>query len=170
VDLLIFTSFYLETDAISRCIRQRNIITFCANLGKVLRRPWTWLDKRSGKKPWAAHRNSKLAVAEKRRDRWRPKSLACSSFSDTKVTVRKEFVLADQTVNSAYYRDVLWRRRENVLRLRLELWRQSTACCIGPKISFWSDIATSSGNYGWLFVILHWIDASYVMQKFVTKI
>jgi hypothetical protein len=41
-------------------------------------------------------------------------------FFDIKGTVHKEFVLADQTVNSAYYCDVLRQLRETVLRLRLE--------------------------------------------------
>jgi hypothetical protein len=36
----------------------------------------------------------------------------------------KEFALAGQTVNSAYYCDVLRRLGENVRRLRPELWRQ----------------------------------------------
>jgi hypothetical protein len=35
-----------------------------------------------------------------------------------------EFVLAGQTVNSAYYYGVLRRMRENVRILRPELWRQ----------------------------------------------
>jgi hypothetical protein len=43
-------------------------------------------------------------------------------FVQAKGIVHKEFVLADQTVNSAYYYDVLQRLRENVLRLRPELW------------------------------------------------
>jgi hypothetical protein len=43
---------------------------------------------------------------------------------DIKGIVHKEFVLAGQTVNSAYYCDVLRRLRKNVRRLHLELWRQ----------------------------------------------
>jgi hypothetical protein len=35
--------------------------------------------------------------------------------------VHKEFVLASQTVNSSYYRDILRRLYENVRRLRPEL-------------------------------------------------
>jgi hypothetical protein len=41
---------------------------------------------------------------------------------DIKGIVHKEFVLAGQTVNSAYYCNVLWRMRENVQRLQTELW------------------------------------------------
>jgi hypothetical protein len=36
------------------------------------------------------------------------------SYSDIKGIVHTEFVLAGQTVNLAYYSDVLWRLRENV--------------------------------------------------------
>jgi hypothetical protein len=42
-------------------------------------------------------------------------------FFDIKGIVHKE----GQTVNSAYYCDVLWWLRENVRRLRAELWRQT---------------------------------------------
>jgi hypothetical protein len=45
-------------------------------------------------------------------------------FFDMKEIVHKEFVLAEQTVNSAYYCDILRRLRENVRRLRPELRRQ----------------------------------------------
>jgi sarcosine oxidase delta subunit len=49
---------------------------------------------------------------------------------DIKGNVHKEFVLKSQTVNSAYYCDALWRLRENGRRLRPELWRERTGCCI----------------------------------------
>jgi histone-lysine N-methyltransferase SETMAR len=45
-------------------------------------------------------------------------------FFDIKGTVHREFILAGQTVSSAYYCDVLRRLRENMLRLHLKLWRQ----------------------------------------------
>jgi hypothetical protein len=45
-------------------------------------------------------------------------------FFDFKGIVHEEFVLAGQTVNSAYYCDVLRRMHENVRRLRPELWQQ----------------------------------------------
>jgi hypothetical protein len=45
-------------------------------------------------------------------------------FFNIKGIVHKEFVLAGQTVNSAYYCDILRRLRENVRRLHPELWRQ----------------------------------------------
>jgi hypothetical protein len=43
-------------------------------------------------------------------------------FFDTKGTVQKEFVLASQTVSSAYYCDVLRRLRENVEEFGPKLW------------------------------------------------
>jgi hypothetical protein len=45
-------------------------------------------------------------------------------FFDIKGNVQNEFILTGQTVNSVYYRDVLQWLRENVRRLRPELWRQ----------------------------------------------
>jgi hypothetical protein len=95
----IFISFYLEScfgfDAISRWIRQRNSIKFCANLRMS---EIDWLDRRLG-------------------------SMLIISFN-IKEIVDKEFVLAGQTVNSVYYCDVLRRLLEDVRRLRLELCRQ----------------------------------------------
>jgi hypothetical protein len=46
-------------------------------------------------------------------------------FFDIKGIVYKEFILAGQTVNFAYYCDVLWRLRENVQILCPELWQQN---------------------------------------------
>jgi hypothetical protein len=46
-------------------------------------------------------------------------------FFETKRIAHKEFVQVGQTVNSAYYCDVLQRLRENVRRFRPELWRQN---------------------------------------------
>jgi hypothetical protein len=52
-------------------------------------------------------------------------------FYDIKVIVDKEFVLACQTVNSAYCCDFSRRLHQNVRRLRAELWGQKgTGCCI----------------------------------------
>jgi hypothetical protein len=45
-------------------------------------------------------------------------------FFDIEVIVHKEFVMANQTVISAYYRDALRRMLENVPRIRPELRRQ----------------------------------------------
>jgi hypothetical protein len=45
-------------------------------------------------------------------------------FFDIEGTVHKQLVLASQTVYSAYYCDASRRLRENVRRLRPELWRR----------------------------------------------
>jgi hypothetical protein len=44
------------------------------------------------------------------------------TFFDIKAIVHKEFALAGQTVNSAYYCDVLQQLHKNMRRLRCELW------------------------------------------------
>jgi hypothetical protein len=45
-------------------------------------------------------------------------------FFNIKGIVHKQFVLVGQTVNSAYYCKILRRLRENVRKLRSEIWRQ----------------------------------------------
>ena len=47
-------------------------------------------------------------------------------FFDQKKTVQKEFVPLGQTVNAAFYVEVLKRLRENVLRKRPDQWRNNT--------------------------------------------
>jgi hypothetical protein len=51
-------------------------------------------------------------------------------FFDIKGIVHKEIVLIGQTVNSAYYCDILWRLHENVQRLLPEFWQKTNGCCI----------------------------------------
>jgi hypothetical protein len=48
-------------------------------------------------------------------------------FFDFKGILQKEFVLVGQTVNSAYYCDVLRRLRENVAKTVPELWLQKNS-------------------------------------------
>jgi hypothetical protein len=100
----------------------------CKISDKVRRRPWQWLDKCPKKKAWAVHGAWMACSVQGRPRKTRQvKSKVKSTlilFFDIKGIVHKEFVLADQTVNSAYYCDVLRRLRENVKRLRPELWRQ----------------------------------------------
>jgi hypothetical protein len=45
-------------------------------------------------------------------------------FFDIRGIVHKEFIVEGQTFSSACQCDILWRLRENVQRLRPELWRQ----------------------------------------------
>jgi hypothetical protein len=59
-----------------------------------------------------------IRKVQTRRDRWRQARQVMSMLS-------KEFDLEGQTVNSAYYCDVLRRMRKDVRRLRPELWRQT---------------------------------------------
>jgi hypothetical protein len=89
--------------SVSGLIRFRNVsdkgtASNCVQISeKVQQRPWQSLDKRLGTKAWAVHEKSKFTEIEKRRDRWRARSRARSSFS---LTLRhKEFILADQKVN-----------------------------------------------------------------------
>jgi hypothetical protein len=79
-------------------------------------------DKRLGKKVRAVHGKSKLTETEKRRQ---VKSEARSMliiFFDIKGIVHKDFVLAGQTFNSAYYFDALWRLGEYVQTLVAKNW------------------------------------------------
>jgi hypothetical protein len=63
-------------DAISRRIRQRNVIKFSENFEKKVRwRPWQWLDSMSCTREVQTHRDRKM------QDRWRAKSRKCSSIS-----------------------------------------------------------------------------------------
>jgi hypothetical protein len=48
------------------------------------------------------------------------------TFFDVKGYVHKEFDPADQTINSAYYCEVLQRLPEKVRRLRANIWREKT--------------------------------------------
>jgi hypothetical protein len=51
-------------------------------------------------------------------------------FFDIEGIVHKRFVMAGQTVNSAYYRDTFQQLRENVQRLRPDLCDKRTGCRI----------------------------------------
>jgi hypothetical protein len=66
---------------------------------------------------------NKQALGKKAWDRKKARQVKSMfiSFFDIKGIVLKEFILAGQTVNSAFYCNALWRLRENVRRLRLEL-------------------------------------------------
>jgi hypothetical protein len=96
-----FTPFHLESciwaDTILFWIRQRNSIKFTTNLRKVRRRLWKWLDKteksETGEEQSQEHGYHFL---------WHRGS--------------QKFVLAVQTVNSAYYCDFLIWMSENVRR------------------------------------------------------
>jgi hypothetical protein len=86
-----FTPYYLEPctwpDAISRWIRQWNSIKFCENLGRNEKETLAVIRQAFGKDCMSRTRvfqwHDGFRANRKRRDRWRPKSRACSSFSLT---------------------------------------------------------------------------------------
>jgi hypothetical protein len=79
------------------------------------------LDKRSGKKrEGAEHGKAELTEIEKATQANSKVKSMLIMFLDIKGIVRREFVLAGQTVNSAYYCHDLWLMRENAQRLRSE--------------------------------------------------
>jgi hypothetical protein len=75
-------------------------------------------------------------------------------FCDIKWSAQKEFILAGQTVNCAYYCDVLWRLREK-RRLRRELWRQKNWLLHHDTAPSHSSFFTRqfSPKITWLFVL-----------------
>jgi hypothetical protein len=91
----------------------------------VLQRSSKLLNKRSGRKhePLKENPNSPRPKMG-RQVKSKLKSMLIIFF-DIKRIAHKEFVMTDQTVNSAYFSYVLQRMCENVWRLRPELWRQS---------------------------------------------
>jgi hypothetical protein len=83
---------------------------------KVRRRHRQWLENHSGKKAWVVHGKSKLTTERPKHLKSKIKSMLIIFF-DIMGIVHKEFILADQTVNSAYYSEVLLWLRENVRTL-----------------------------------------------------
>jgi hypothetical protein len=126
-DMLIFMSFYLESciwrDALSQWIRQRNSddATF---LSKVITGDESWIygydpETKQQSSQWKRPNSPRLKKARQ------VKSKVKSFSSFWRQADCSQYVLAGQTVNSAYYCDVLWRLRENMQRLRPKLWWQN---------------------------------------------
>jgi hypothetical protein len=80
--------------------------TFVQFSEMVLRRSWQWLDIHSVKKALVVHEKSKFTEAEKGMTGGEQSQEHTHHF-DIGGIVQKKFVLAGQTVNSAYYCDVL---------------------------------------------------------------
>jgi hypothetical protein len=120
---VLFMSFYLESCiwpvAISRCLRQRNGIKFCADPGKCVkgepghdhRSVWGREHEPHAGVSTACSPQSRSNKASQLKNK--VKSMLIISFH-IKEIAHNEFVLARQP-NSAYYCDVLRRLRENSL-------------------------------------------------------
>jgi hypothetical protein len=121
--------FYLESGvspyANSQWLQQRNSIKFCANLRKSVMETLSLIRQTFAEESIRHARRNQTHRDQKWQDRRRAKSRALLIiFFDIKEIAHKEFVFAGQTANSAHYCDVLRQLRENVQRLRSELWRQ----------------------------------------------
>jgi histone-lysine N-methyltransferase SETMAR len=143
VEVLIFTSFYLESyiwpNVISPRIlsadQKQQCINVCKELHQIVSDDATFLSRvitgdeswtygydpetRQQSSQWKSPNSPRPKMA--RQVKSKVKSLLIVFF-DIKEIVHKELVLAGQTVNSAYYCDVLRRLRGNVRRLQPELW------------------------------------------------
>jgi hypothetical protein len=90
VDVLIFTSFYLEScirpDMVSRWIRQRVCIRFRVNGGKSATEIQAVLRQAFGEESMSCMRKVQTHRDQERRDRWTTESWACSSCSLTCCT------------------------------------------------------------------------------------
>jgi hypothetical protein len=119
--ILVFGVMYLSwcDFAMDLTKEQRVCIKFCANLRKIA------IEKESMNRTWESEclvqTSPKLKNVTQMKNKVKSMLII---FFDIKGIIHKEFVLAGQTVNSAYYCDILWRLRKNVWRLHLELWWQ----------------------------------------------
>jgi hypothetical protein len=69
-------------------------------------------------------------------------------FFDCKGIVHKESVMTGQTVDSAYYCDVLRRLCENLRRLRTELWQQNKMAAASWQVTVSHFLFFSPGIFG----------------------
>jgi hypothetical protein len=128
VDVLVFLmSFCLESciwaDVILTADQKYQRVNVCKELRQITSNVATFLSwVITGDKSWIYSYDPET---KQQFSQWKLKSKAKSMlifFFDIKGIIYKEFDLVGQTVNSAYYCDVLWQLCEDVQRLRPELW------------------------------------------------
>jgi hypothetical protein len=112
---------------------------FCTRLGTSVTEPVQWLDKCLAKKAWAIHRKSKLTETEK----GETGEEHAHNFLWNQGDCSQKSILAGQTVNFAYYCDVLQQQHENMLRLHFG--DRSTGCCI--MTTHHLTLSLSPGNF-----------------------
>jgi hypothetical protein len=145
VYVLLFGIVYLDWWQFRDESDKRTASNFVQVSEKVQRRLWLWIGKLLEKKTWAVHGKYKPTETEKARQMKRKVSSMLIIRFDINGTVLIEFVLAGQTVISAYYCDVLRRLPENMRRLRPELWRKELA--VASRQSTVSHIPFSPRNF-----------------------
>jgi hypothetical protein len=142
-------SFYLESciwpDAISRWIRQRNSFNLFKSRKNCFGGPgndYTSVRERKHE-PYTESPNSPRQK-KARQLKSKVKSMFIIFFHIESI-VHKEFVLAGQTVISAYCCDVLRRLRQNVRKLCPEIWVQKNWLLLHDNAP--SHIHFSPGNF-----------------------
>jgi hypothetical protein len=108
-------------------MQQRNSVRFSANLGKRVTETLSVIRQAFGKE--SLSRTPKAQTSPRLKKARHVKSMLIIFF-DMKAILHKEFVLAGQTANSAYYCDVLRRLCEHVRRLRPNFGDKVTGCYI----------------------------------------